>query len=356
MNILLKNITKRFGNTVVLDGLNLEIKSGEFFTFLGPSGCGKSTLLNLIAGLEEPTEGEIFFGSKLMNNIHPRDRNVAMVFQSYALYPHMTVFDNIAFPLRMKKIKKAEIKKAVEDVAERLGLRELLFRKPRELSGGQRQRVALGRAIVRRPVVFLLDEPLSNLDARLRVDMRAELKRLHMQLKTTVVYVTHDQAEAMALSDRMAVINEGRVQQIGTPQEIYQTPANLFVATFIGTHPMNILTVSVIKTAPLTIGLEKTVLELPYVFTEQAETALLGIRPEDVTVVEQQGDLEAEVELTENEGAFRLIDFQAKGLKFRARTEKNLKVGDTVKIKFPPERLHFFNIKTGIRYNLKDMG
>lgn len=352
MDIVLRNITKRFANTVVFQGVNLKINSGEFFTILGPSGCGKSTMLNLIAGLEEPTEGEIYFGSKLMNNIHPRDRNVAMVFQSYALYPHMTVFDNIAFPLRMKKIKKAEIKKAVEDVAERLGLRELLFRKPRELSGGQRQRVALGRAIVRRPAVFLLDEPLSNLDARLRVDMRAELKKLHRELGITVVYVTHDQAEAMALSDRIAVINEGKIQQTGTPEEIYKRPANLFVATFIGSHPMNILTTNIVKKSPLSLSINSTVLELPFEFKDKEERVLLGIRPEDVMIVDENEDLEAEVELIENEGAFKLVDFISEGIKFRARVEKMVKVGQKLKIKFPPEHLHFFNIATGIRYNL----
>ncbi len=352
MDILLRNITKRFGNTVVFEGLNLEIMSGEFFTILGPSGCGKSTVLNIIAGLEAPSEGEVYFGSRLMNNVHPRDRNVAMVFQSYALYPHMTVYENIAFPLRMKKFKKAEIKMAVEEVSRRLGLTELLNRKPRELSGGQRQRVALGRAIVRRPVVFLLDEPLSNLDARLRVDMRAELKRLHRELKTTVVYVTHDQAEAMALSDRMAVIKEGRIQQVGTPEEIYKRPANLFVATFIGTHPMNVLTASVIKNSPLTVEIKGTVLELPFSITEQTEKLLLGIRPEDVVIDEEEGMIEAEVELIENEGAYLLIDLRAEGFRFRARTERELKAGDTVSINFPSNRLHFFNIETGMRYNL----
>jgi ABC-type sugar transport system ATPase subunit len=275
-----------------------------------------------------------------------------MVFQSYALYPHMTVFDNIAFPLRMKKIKKAEIKKAVEDVAERLGLRELLFRKPRELSGGQRQRVALGRAIVRRPAVFLLDEPLSNLDARLRVDMRAELKKLHRELGITVVYVTHDQAEAMALSDRIAVINEGKIQQTGTPEEIYKRPANLFVATFIGSHPMNILTTNIVKKSPLSLSINSTVLELPFEFKDKEERVLLGIRPEDVMIVDENEDLEAEVELIENEGAFKLVDFISEGIKFRARVEKMVKVGQKLKIKFPPEHLHFFNIATGIRYNL----
>lgn len=353
MEIILRNITKRFSNTVVFQGLDLEIGSGEFFTVLGPSGCGKSTILNLIAGLEEPTEGEIYFGKKLMNNVHPRDRNVAMVFQSYALYPHMTVFDNIAFPLKMRKLKKEEIKRAVEEVAERLGLKELLHRKPRELSGGQRQRVALGRAIVRRPAVFLLDEPLSNLDARLRVDMRAELKKLHRELGITVVYVTHDQAEAMALSDRMAVINEGKIQQVGTPEEIYKRPANLFVATFIGSHPMNIMTATVVNKSPLSLRINSTEFELPFEFNEREESLFLGIRPEDVMIVEEKEDLEAEVELIENEGAFKLVDFSSEGIRFRARTERMVKVGQRLKIKFPPEHLHFFNTETGIRYNLK---
>ncbi|MYK32515.1 MAG: ABC transporter ATP-binding protein, partial [Boseongicola sp. SB0670_bin_30] len=236
---------KTYGSVEVLHNVNISVGEGEFLVLVGPSGCGKSTLLNMIAGLEDITSGEIRLKGNLMNGVHPSRRNIAMVFQSYALYPNMTVAQNITFGLEMHKVPKAERESAMQEVAELLQIGGLLNRKPAQLSGGQRQRVAMGRALVRKPEVFLFDEPLSNLDAKLRVDMRTEIKKLHQNLGTTIVYVTHDQIEAMTLSTRIAVMNEGHVQQLGTPKEIYDTPANLFVATFMGSPSMNLVPVTI---------------------------------------------------------------------------------------------------------------
>ena len=239
--ISLRNLTKRWGSVVAVDNQSLEIADTEFLVLLGPSGCGKTTTMRMIAGLEEPTEGEVWIGDRMVNDALPKDRDVAMVFQNYGLYPHMTVFGNIAYPLKVRRTPGAEIRERVGAAAEKVQLGDLLERKPRELSGGQRQRVALARAIVRRPQVFLMDEPLSNLDAKLRVTMRAELKHLSHELQITTVYVTHDQIEAMTLADRVAIMNEGRIQQLGPPDEIYNQPRNLFVAGFIGSPAMNLL-------------------------------------------------------------------------------------------------------------------
>src|SRR5215211_7117250 len=227
--------------TRALGDVNLEIEDGEFLVFVGPSGCGKTTALRMVAGLEEITEGEIRIGDRIVNDLEPRDRNIAMVFQNYALYPHMTVYDNISFGLRMQKVPKSRIDKRVREMSGVLGLDSLLGRKPRQLSGGQRQRVAMGRAIVRDPAVFLMDEPLSNLDAKLRVQMRTEIKKLRERVRTTTVYVTHDQVEAMTLADRIVVLNAGRIEQVGTPEDVYEAPATTFVASFIGAPPMNLL-------------------------------------------------------------------------------------------------------------------
>jgi multiple sugar transport system ATP-binding protein len=234
-----EHIYKRFNKTEVVHDISIDIKDKEFMVLVGPSGCGKSTCLRMVAGLEEPSEGEIYIGDRLVNGVDPKDRDIAMVFQNYALYPHMTVFDNMAFGLKLRHFPKAEIKKRVEEAGGLLGLEQLLKRKPKELSGGQRQRVALGRAIVREAQVFLMDEPLSNLDAKLRVETRANIIKLHQRIQTTVVYVTHDQVEAMTMGDRIAVLNGGIIQQLGTPQELYDHPSNLFVAGFIGTPSMN---------------------------------------------------------------------------------------------------------------------
>src|SRR5246500_4647331 len=239
--VALRNIVKTFDRTPAVQGINLDIADREFIVLVGPSGCGKSTTLRMIAGLEEATSGEIYIGDQLVNDVPPKDRDIAMVFQNYALYPHMTVFENMSFGLRLKKFPKAEIKERVQGAARILDITELLDRRPKQLSGGQRQRVAMGRAIVRNPKVFLFDEPLSNLDAKLRVQMRTEIKRVHQKVKTTTVYVTHDQVEAMTLADRVVVMNGGRIEQIGTPQELYHNPKTRFVAGFIGSPAMNFM-------------------------------------------------------------------------------------------------------------------
>ena len=285
------NTTKSYGLVEVLHKVDISIEQGEFLVLVGPSGCGKSTLLNMIAGLEEITSGEIRIKDVVMNGVHPSKRNIAMVFQSYALYPNMTVGKNITFGLEMHGMPKAEREKAMHEVAKLLQIEQLLDRKPGALSGGQRQRVAMGRALVREPDVFLFDEPLSNLDAKLRVDMRTEIKKLHQKLGTTIVYVTHDQIEAMTLSTRIAVMNGGYVQQLGTPQEIYDTPANIFVATFMGSPAMNIIPAKVAmkKGKPVAmVGLQgDEVAELPFsqenLASWEGKEILLGIRPETIT-------------------------------------------------------------------------
>lgn len=350
--IKLENANKAFKDTVIIRDMNLTIADGEFFTFLGPSGCGKSTILNLITGLESVTGGNIYFDKTLVNDLSPKERDVAMVFQSYALYPHMTVYENIAFPLRMKKTDKKTIREEVKKVASILGLEDLLHRKPKELSGGQRQRVALGRAIVRKPKVFLMDEPLSNLDARLRIEMRAELKRLHRELKTTIVYVTHDQAEAMGLSERIAVLNMGEIQHCATPLEIYTRPANTFVAGFIGSPSMNFFEADVLSKKPLRAGCNSRVFEPEAGTTPQADTILLGIRPEDIVVsTEEKTDTEAIVELVELESSIVWIDMRWKEtrLKGKASIDENISAGDRVYIKMPDEKIHVFDVETGRR-------
>ncbi|NRB17287.1 MAG: sn-glycerol-3-phosphate ABC transporter ATP-binding protein UgpC [Rhodobacteraceae bacterium] len=287
----ISNVTKSYGNIEVLHHVDIAVDEGEFLVLVGPSGCGKSTLLNMIAGLEDITSGGISIKGRVMNGVHPSKRNIAMVFQSYALYPNMTVGQNMTFGLEMHGVAKPERDKALADVAKLLQIEQLLDRKPGQLSGGQRQRVAMGRALVREPDVFLFDEPLSNLDAKLRVDMRTEIKKLHEKLKTTIVYVTHDQIEAMTLSTRIAVMNDGYVQQLGTPKEIYDTPSNLFVATFMGSPAMNILPakVSMIEGVPhaeITNGAGQTA-SLRFSQANMADWAgkevLLGIRPEALT-------------------------------------------------------------------------
>ena len=350
--IKLENVNKAFKNTIVIRNMCLTIADGEFFTFLGPSGCGKSTILNMITGLEPVTSGNIYFDNILVNDLSPKDRDVAMVFQSYALYPHMTVYENIAFPLRMKNIDKKAIREEVKKVALILGLEDLLHRKPKELSGGQRQRVALGRAIVRKPRVFLMDEPLSNLDARLRIEMRAELKKLHSELKTTIVYVTHDQAEAMGLSERIAVLNMGEIQQCTTPLEIYTRPANTFVAGFIGSPSMNFFEADVLSKKPLRAVRNSRVFEPEVSTIPQAETILLGIRPEDIIgSSEGKTDTEAIVELVELESSIVWIDLRWKEtrLKGKASINENISAGDRVYITMPDEKIHVFDMETGRR-------
>ena len=321
-------LAKRFGAHEVLAPLELEIADGEFFTFVGPSGCGKSTLLNLIAGVEPPSAGALYFDETRVDTLAPGARDVAMVFQSYALYPHLSVRENIAFPLRVRRTSRAEIEREVARVAEVLGLGRLLERKPRQLSGGQRQRVALGRALVRKPRVFLMDEPLSNLDARLRLEMREELKRLHEAHGVTTVYVTHDQEEAMALSQRVAVLSAGRIEQCGAPQQIYADPANLFVAQFLGSPPLNVL-------------------------PGDAPGVVLGVRPADLLAhgAPRARALVARVALLEPTGSDLWITAERDGMRVKGRAAPGTapERGATVYLEAPAERVYVFDEKTGAR-------
>jgi ABC-type sugar transport system ATPase subunit len=309
--LTLRRVVKRFGQVEIIHGVDLEIVDGEFVVFVGPSGCGKSTLLRMIAGLEELTEGELRIGDQVVNDVEPAARGVAMVFQTYALYPHMSVEENMGFGLRMAGSPKTEIKERVTRAAEILHLTPLLKRRPKQLSGGQRQRVAIGRAIVREPKVFLFDEPLSNLDAELRVQMRLEISKLHSDLETTMIYVTHDQVEAMTLADKIVVLNRGQVEQVGRPMDLYQRPANLFVAGFIGSPKMNFLKITSAETDGSNLVLKapdfrggQAVMEAPAGISIQPPTALtLGIRPEHLEVAESnQGKGTLKIEVVESLG------------------------------------------------------
>ena len=308
--IELKNIEKSFGNNKVINNFNIKINDGEFIVLVGPSGCGKSTLLRMISGLESVDKGEIHLDNKIINNLIPSKRGIAMVFQSYALYPHMNVYENMSFGLKTEKLEKNEIDKKVKDAAKTLQIEDLLERKPRQLSGGQRQRVAIGRAITRNPKLFLFDEPLSNLDAALRSEMRVEISKLHKQLNTNMIYVTHDQVEAMTLADKIVILNNGNVEQVGTPDEIYNNPSNIFVAEFIGMPKMNILK----------NGIDSVLKEL------NLETdAYLGIRPEHINT---NGDgeikLDIKVDLIENLGFEKIIYATFKGQEIRIKTSNNI--------------------------------
>ena len=309
-NIELKNIEKSFGNNKVINNFNIKINDGEFIVLVGPSGCGKSTLLRMISGLESVDKGEIHLDNKIINNLIPSKRGIAMVFQSYALYPHMNVYENMSFGLKTEKLQKNEIDKKVKDAAKTLQIEDLLERKPRQLSGGQRQRVAIGRAITRNPKLFLFDEPLSNLDAALRSEMRVEISKLHKQLNTNMIYVTHDQVEAMTLADKIVILNNGNVEQVGTPDEIYNNPSNIFVAEFIGMPKMNILK----------NGIDSVLKEL------NLETDVyLGIRPEHINT---NGDgeikLDIKVDLIENLGFEKIIYATFKGQEIRIKTSNNI--------------------------------
>src|SRR5919199_1656751 len=353
--VLLKDLNKKFDGTHAVKDVNLEIRDREFVVLVGPSGCGKTTTLRMVAGLESITSGRILIDDQVVNDLAPMDRDIAMVFQNYALYPHMSVYDNMAFGLKMRKFDRGEIQKRVEEAAEILGIHEYLRRKPRQLSGGQRQRVALGRAIVRHPRVFLFDEPLSNLDAKLRVQMRVELKKLHERLGTTAVSVTHDQVEAMTLGDRVVVMKDGWVQQVGEPLEIYARPQNKFVAGFIGSPSMNFIPVTVTDGSGalfaeaggirIKVPAASTQSLMPY----KGQRVTLGVRPEDlrVGVSSDSADLsfEAVVEVVEPLGAEILLDTKAAGQQIVARVEPTVRTQPQEKIRltFIPDRIHFFD-------------
>jgi len=315
--VTISNVSKRYDQELILDGINLSLEDGEFVVVVGPSGCGKSSLLRLVAGLDEVTSGEILINGRCVNDIHPSKRDIAMVFQSYALYPHMSVYDNLAYGLKMRKMPKAEIKSRVQAVAETLQLSAYLSRRPRELSGGQRQRVAMGRAIIRSPAVFLFDEPLSNLDPKLRTEMRHEIKKLHQQLNTTSLYVTHDQTEAMTLASRVLVLQGGRVEQIGPPKVLYEKPASLFVAGFTGTYPINFLEGKADTTSNLIHFDMGLVLPLPKVNTNlcDGEAVILGIRPEHFILkpAAKEANLSVKTMLVDDLGADKLLQVRAPG-------------------------------------------
>jgi multiple sugar transport system ATP-binding protein len=354
--IILESLTKRFGEVIAVRDLSLSIEPGEFVTLLGPSGCGKSTTLNMLAGLETVDEGVIYFGDVPVNELPPKDRDVAMVFQNYALYPHMSVFDNIAFPLKARKLSPDEVQKMVQGVAATLGIGNLLGRLPKELSGGQRQRVALGRAIVRSPKAFLMDEPLSNLDAKLRIQMRAELRHLHDTLKTTTVYVTHDQAEAMTLSDRIAVLNEGILQQVGTPTQVYQQPSNVFVAGFLGSYPMNFVEGSIrirqnacIEWDGLQYGIAQD-LARRLADGASSERVIVGIRPEHTRVAlsPEPNAIRGEIFVVEQMGSDALVLVETSEAQFMARMEPTFpgQAKDPAWVCLDPEKLLIFDADT----------
>jgi multiple sugar transport system ATP-binding protein len=362
--VLFNHIYKRFGKVEVVHDINLDIQDKEFLVLVGPSGCGKSTCLRMIAGLEDASDGELYIGGRMVNDVDPKDRDIAMVFQNYALYPHMSVYDNMAFGLKLRHIPNDQIKKHVEDAAEMLGLQPLLKRKPKELSGGQRQRVALGRAIVREPQVFLMDEPLSNLDAKLRVQTRAEITRLHQRIQTTVVYVTHDQTEAMTMGTRIAVLNAGFIQQLGAPQELYDHPANLFVAGFIGSPAMNFFPGARVmaegETTKMVVDGVGQV-EVPVLYSQAARDVAgkqltLGIRPEhleDAALLppgSQNGSaIEAPVDVVEHLGSELLVYARAGGKSMTARIDprSDAHTGGTMRFKVKNERMHLFETETG---------
>ena len=355
-----EKVTKRFGNVLAVDALDLEVPNGEMLVLLGPSGCGKTTSLRMLAGLESISDGTIRIGETVVNNLPPRARDIAMVFQSYALYAHLTVYENLAYPLRVRKLSKSEIDARVREVAQVVQISELLERKPRALSGGQRQRVALGRAIIRRPSVFLMDEPLSNLDAKLRLHTRGELKRFQRELATTTIYVTHDQAEAMTLADRVAIMSGGLLQQVGPPKAVYARPGNAFVASFLGSPPMNLITTTISSQ-----GVEPVLLVGDHAIPARGSLAerlqrvinsegkvRFGLRPEDVHLDQgDEADARGEVFVVEDLGNERLItlDFGRQFLVARAPADYPAEMGQMLGFSFNPDRAHLFDVVTGLR-------
>jgi multiple sugar transport system ATP-binding protein len=374
--VIFEHVTKSYiGGAPVIQDLNLEVRDHEFLVLVGPSGCGKSTALRMIAGLEEVTEGQLFIGDTLVNDVAPKDRDIAMVFQNYALYPHMSVYDNMAFALKLRDIPRAQIEARVNKASDMLGIREYLTRRPRALSGGQRQRVALGRALVRAPKVFLLDEPLSNLDAKLRAQTRTEISRLHQATQTTFVYVTHDQVEAMTMGDRVAVLNAGVIQQLGTPQELYDAPANLFVAGFIGAPAMNFFTGRLMRSddGPVVVigeGPSATTLTparpaadvVARHATTDGRAALVGIRPEDLRMAqdERRGTLAGVAEIVEHLGSEQLLYLRIGGQTApdgaelhstvaRLPATANVRLGERVRLAIDTARQHLFDPASGAR-------
>ncbi len=374
-SLSLRGIYKKYpGGVVAVTDVNLEIKDKEFIILVGPSGCGKSTTLRMIAGLEEISEGELYIGDRLVNDVAPKDRDIAMVFQNYALYPHMTVFENMAFGLKLRKVPKDEIARKVEEAARILDISHLLSRKPKALSGGQRQRVALGRAIVREPQVFLLDEPLSNLDAKLRAQMRTEISKLHQKLGTTFIYVTHDQTEAMTMGDRIVVMKDGYVQQVDSPQNLYTNPVNLFVAGFMGSPQMNFVystlrkidgkyTVEFGSEDTKTSKGKKYYVEIPDAKVNENELALadlvdkeiiMGVRPENIHDEEmflsaaKTGIIDADVEITEMMGAETYLYLTCEGINLTARVDprSTARPQDTIKVAIDPNKIHIFDKET----------
>ena len=369
-SLSLKHIYKKYpGGVTAVSDFNLEIKDKEFLILVGPSGCGKSTTLRMIAGLEEISEGELFIGDRLVNDVAPKDRDIAMVFQNYALYPHMTVFDNMAFGLKLRKVPKEEIKRRVEEAARTLDISHLLERRPKALSGGQKQRVALGRAIVRYPKVFLLDEPLSNLDAKLRASMRTELTKLHKKVETTFIYVTHDQVEAMTMATRIVVMKDGLIQQVDTPQNLYDYPVNLFVAGFIGTPQMNFITGKLVKEGNdlfVTFGKNKIKLSPdkannPALKEYIGQEVVMGIRPECIHDEPMQlsampdSTIDANVEVTELMGSeiYLYLSFDGqedatagKNIIARVSARSSSRAGDNIRVAFDTSRIHIFDRET----------
>jgi multiple sugar transport system ATP-binding protein len=358
--VTFENVNKNYGDFQAVKDLDLEIGDGEFMVLVGPSGCGKTTSLRMIAGLEEITTGTLKIGDRVVNDVPPKDRDIAMVFQSYALYPHMSVRENLAFGLKLRKVPKAEIERRVNEAAETIQLGKLLDRKPKELSGGQRQRVALGRAIVREPAVFLMDEPLSNLDAKLRVQTRAEIARLHQRLKTTVVYVTHDQVEAMTMGTRIAVMNEGLLQQVGSPQVLYDTPINRFVAGFIGSPSMNFVEVHMEGSGEgaRLVGPGDWSIPLPNRYRDAAtpragKTLVAGFRPEHLDIGEGgsgHGAFQARADVVEYLGNEELLHVNAADQDIVAivDSEHRVRPGDIVSLVLPLDKLHLFDGETGL--------
>ncbi len=357
--VKLRNVVKRYGKTEVVHSINLDIRDCEFIVFVGPSGCGKSTTLRMIAGLEEISGGEISIAGNVINDLAPKDRDIAMVFQNYALYPHMNVYNNMSFGLTINKTPKEEIKKRVYEAAKILDIEEYLFRKPSELSGGQRQRVAMGRAIVRKPSIFLFDEPLSNLDAKLRTQMRLEIKQLHKRIQTTIIYVTHDQVEAMTLGDRIVVLKDGYIEQVGDPLDLFHNPTNTFVAGFIGTPPMNLVSCRISKTDSgnflmLKEGVKFPIPEKNGIHFSDDQEVVMGLRTEDIfpdvgnDQIVEDWKYEGTVEITEPLGSETNIHMDLNGNKFLAQCDGRIKTnpGDKIKLCFNLNHLHVFDAQS----------